>query len=97
MMRLRRKSKRQRRQKEKAAKAEEKGNASVDLAEAASGVADPVKMYLKEMGRISLLTREGEVEIAKRIEAGENETLHRLLRLRCGGGAYHRVREMLKE
>ena len=70
--------------KKKAAKAEEKVNASVDLAEAASGAADPVKMYLKEMGRISLLTREGEVEIAKRIEAGENETLQRLLL--CGVG-----------
>ncbi len=70
--------------KKKAAKAEEKINASVDLAEAASGAADPVKMYLKEMGRISLLTREGEVEIAKRIEAGENETLQRLLL--CGVG-----------
>jgi len=70
--------------KKKAAKAEEKINASIDLAEAASGAADPVKMYLKEMGRISLLTREGEVEIAKRIEAGENETLQRLLL--CGVG-----------
>lgn len=70
--------------KKKAAKAEEKVNASVDLAEAASGAADPVKMYLKEMGRISLLTREGEVEIAKRIEAGQNETLQRLLL--CGVG-----------
>ena len=82
--------------KEKAAKAEEKGNASVDLAEAASVVADPVKMYLKEMGRISLLTREGEVEIAKRIEAGENETLHRLLL--CGVGVERIIQlgEMLK-
>jgi RNA polymerase primary sigma factor len=32
---------------------------------------DPVKMYLHEMGLVSLLTREGEVEIAKRIEEGE--------------------------
>jgi len=35
-----------------------------------SSVNDPVKLYLKEMGRIDLLTREGEVEIAKRIEEG---------------------------
>ncbi|MHB8763512.1 MAG: RNA polymerase sigma factor RpoD [Deferrisomatales bacterium] len=34
---------------------------------------DPVRMYLREMGSVSLLTREGEVEIAKRIEAGLNE------------------------
>jgi RNA polymerase primary sigma factor len=32
---------------------------------------DPVRMYLREMGQVSLLTREGEVEIAKRIEDGE--------------------------
>ena len=32
---------------------------------------DPVRVYLREMGAVSLLTREGEVEIAKRIEAGE--------------------------
>jgi RNA polymerase primary sigma factor len=31
---------------------------------------DPVRMYLREMGNVSLLTREGEVEIAKKIEAG---------------------------
>ena len=36
---------------------------------------DPVRLYLKEMGQINLLTREGEVEIAKRIELGENEIL----------------------
>lgn len=34
---------------------------------------DPVKMYLHEMGGVSLLTREGEVEIAKRIEHGEQQ------------------------
>ncbi|MBI5569357.1 MAG: RNA polymerase sigma factor RpoD [Desulfomonile tiedjei] len=34
---------------------------------------DPVKMYLHEMGCVSLLTREGEVEIAKRIEQGEQQ------------------------
>ena len=32
---------------------------------------DPVRMYLRKMGSVSLLTREGEVEIAKRIEDGE--------------------------
>ena len=32
---------------------------------------DPVRMYLRKMGSVSLLTREGEVEIAKRIELGE--------------------------
>ena len=36
---------------------------------------DPVRMYLREMGTISLLTRKGEVEIAKRIEAGQQEVI----------------------
>jgi RNA polymerase primary sigma factor len=36
---------------------------------------DPVRMYLRKMGSVSLLTREGEVEIAKRIEQGELRVL----------------------
>ena len=36
---------------------------------------DPVRMYLREMGSVSLLTREGEVEIAKRIESAKREML----------------------
>lgn len=36
---------------------------------------DPVKMYLREMGLVSLLSREGEVEIAKKIEEGEKEII----------------------
>jgi RNA polymerase primary sigma factor len=40
---------------------------------------DPVRMYLKEMGSVSLLSREEEVEIAKRIEAGEREVLQVVL------------------
>jgi RNA polymerase primary sigma factor len=45
---------------------------------------DPVRMYLKKMGSVSLLTREGEVEIAKRIEEGENEVLEILMRSPIG-------------
>ena len=40
---------------------------------------DPVRMYLRKMGSVALLTREGEVEIAKRIEEGENEILSAIL------------------
>jgi len=47
--------------------------------ESATKFDDPVRLYLKEMGTVSLLTREGEVEIAKRIEDGEREVLHALL------------------
>jgi len=40
---------------------------------------DPVRMYLREMGTVSLLSREGEVEIAKKIEEGENRVLDEVL------------------
>lgn len=40
---------------------------------------DPVRMYLRKMGTVSLLTREGEVEIAKRIEEGEQKVLSSIL------------------
>ena len=40
---------------------------------------DPVRMYLRKMGSVSLLTREGEVEIAKRIEDGELRVLGAIL------------------
>ena len=40
---------------------------------------DPVRLYLKEMGNFQLLSREQEVEIAKRIEAGENEVESEIL------------------
>ena len=42
-------------------------------------VTDPVKMYLREMGLVTLLSREGEVEIAKEIEAGEQAVLRSLI------------------
>ncbi len=42
---------------------------------------DPVKMYLREMGMVSLLSREGEVEIAKKIEEGARETMSAIFRL----------------
>jgi RNA polymerase primary sigma factor len=41
---------------------------------------DPVRMYLREMGRVPLLDREGEVEIAQRIEKGERRIVQGLLR-----------------
>lgn len=42
-------------------------------------VTDPVKMYLREMGMVTLLSREGEISIAKKIEAGEREVLKAML------------------
>ena len=37
---------------------------------------DPVRMYMREMGTVELLTREGEISIAKRIEEGIRDVLH---------------------
>ncbi len=51
---------------EEDAQASKSDSASID---------DPVRLYLREMGTISLLTRKGEVAIAKRIEAGQDEVL----------------------
>ena len=49
-------------------------NATANKSESVS-IDDPVRMYLREMGTISLLTREGEVTIAKKIEAGQQEVI----------------------
>ena len=47
-------------------------------------VNDPVKMYLREMGMVTLLSREGEVEIAKKIEFGEQEVLKAMMESTLG-------------
>ena len=51
------------------------------LVSTADKTGDPVKMYLREMGSVSLLSREGEVEIAKKIEEGARETMSAIFRL----------------
>ncbi len=43
------------------------------------GTNDPVRVYLREMGQVSLLTREGEVRIAKRIEAGLQDRMRAVI------------------
>ncbi|MBG0776454.1 MAG: RNA polymerase sigma factor RpoD [Desulfovibrionaceae bacterium] len=50
-----------------------------DSAEYSSRSTDPVRMYLREMGAVPLLDREGEVHIAKKIETGELEVLYALV------------------
>jgi RNA polymerase primary sigma factor len=57
---------------------------------------DPVRMYLREMGTVPLLTREGEVEIAKRIERGQLEVLKALSRSPIVIQALFALREELK-
>jgi RNA polymerase primary sigma factor len=59
----------------------EKDDQKVDLTPGAlEKTNDPVRMYLREMGTVPLLTREGEVEIARRIERGEKNVVKALAR-----------------
>ncbi len=60
-------------------------------------VTDPVKMYLREMGLVTLLSREGEVEIAKKIEAGEQDVLKALLETTMGVDYILKLGEHIKE
>jgi RNA polymerase primary sigma factor len=66
-----------------AAEKKETLNKAVSVSDFGS-VTDPVKMYLREMGMVTLLSREGEVEIAKKIEEGEQDVLKALLETSLG-------------
>ena len=57
---------------------------------------DPVRMYLREMGTVPLLSREGEVEIAKRIERGKLSILKAISRTPTIAKAVIRMGEQLK-
>jgi|YNPNPStandDraft_1061719.scaffolds.fasta_scaffold04751_3 RNA polymerase primary sigma factor len=59
-------------------------------------VADPVRMYLKEMGAVALLSREAEVEIAKRIEAAEREVFNAIMESSIGVKEILSIREKLE-
>ncbi len=69
-------------EKEEEIKSEESGeDAELDLTPGSlDKTNDPVRMYLREMGTVPLLTREGEVRIAKRIERGQLNVLKALSR-----------------
>ncbi len=69
------------------------GSSSVDF----GSVTDPVKMYLREMGLVTLLSREGEVEIAKKIEAGEQEVLRALLDTTTGVNCLLEIGQFIKD
>src|SRR6185312_11728812 len=56
---------------EKTEEAEEEQTGNIDE-ESVGRTDDPVRMYLREMGSVELLSREGEIAIAKRIEAGRD-------------------------
>jgi RNA polymerase primary sigma factor len=58
---------------------------------------DPVRMYLRKMGSVSLLTREGEVEIAKRIEQGERMVFRAVTSSRIGVSELLEMGEQLRK
>ena len=58
---------------------------------------DPVRMYLREMGSVELLSREGEIEIAKRIEAGREKMISGLCESSITQWAIVRWRDALKD
>ncbi len=63
-------------EKNKAEEEEESSNASGNVSDEEVGrTDDPVRMYLREMGSVELLSREGEIAIAKRIEAGREKMI----------------------
>jgi RNA polymerase primary sigma factor len=57
--------------------AEQEAEAALSTVDSEFGrTTDPVRMYMREMGSVELLTREGEIEIAKRIEGGLQRMMH---------------------
>ena len=76
-----------------------KGDAPVELTitpGALDKTNDPVRMYLREMGTVPLLTREGEVVIAKRIESGKNLSTRSITRTLMGAKALVTLHKGLK-
>ena len=59
----------------------EEAAAAMTAVEREGRTTDPVRMYMREMGTVELLTREGEIAIAKRIEAGQQQVVAALLQL----------------
>ena len=58
---------------------------------------DPVRMYMREMGTVELLTREGEIQIAKRIEEGMTQVLSALASYPLTIGALLRIYDSISE
>ena len=72
------------------AEAAEDAQAAEEEDELRTSSSDPVKLYLKKMGSVALLTREGEVKIAKEIEEGEKEIVMSCL------NSKHALEEIIK-
>ena len=83
---------------ERAEEAEEPEHGEIDLTPGPVGrTEDPVRLYLREMGRVSLLTREGEISLAKRIEDGKEEVVKAILGTNLAIDKIHLLRDELKK
>jgi RNA polymerase primary sigma factor len=67
------------------------------LPDAGEASSDPVKLYLRDMGSISLLTREGEISLARQIERGEKAIIKALSKTRLTAGELLSLEEKIRE